>query len=113
MADRERREWGYLIIWEFQVRAGLEKRFEQVYGADGEWAQLFVQDKSYMGTELIRNFKSSRTYMTLDFWTSQAAYEAFREQHAAEYKAIDEKCEQMTEGELEIGRFVRVGGQTE
>lgn len=112
MADRKRGEWGYLIVWEFQVHEGMEKSFEMVYGARGQWAQLFMQDQSYVETELIRSLKSARSYMTLDFWTSQGAYEAFRERHAAEYKTIDEKCEQMTESEREIGRFVRVGDQT-
>lgn len=110
MAIRERGPWGYLIIWEYRVRAGMEKRFEKAYGSDGDWAQLFIQDQSYMGTELIHNLKPARTYVTLDFWVSQAAYDEFREQHLAQYKALDEKCEPMTESEREIGRFVRVAG---
>ncbi len=110
MAIRDHGPWGYLIIWEYRVRAGMEKRFEKVYKSDGDWAQLFSQHQSYMSTELIHNLKAARTYLTLDFWESQAAYEEFRGQHLTEYKALDEKCEEMTEHEREIGRFVRVGG---
>jgi len=110
MAIRERGQWGYLIIWEYRVRAGMEKRFEKVYRSDGDWPRLFSQHESYIGTELIHNLKSARTYVTLDFWLSQAAYDEFQEQHSAEYNALDEKCEPMTESELEIGRFVRVVG---
>jgi hypothetical protein len=42
-ANRARREWGFLIMFEFQVRAGMEKRFKQVYGAKGDWARLFIR----------------------------------------------------------------------
>jgi hypothetical protein len=115
-ANREHREWGYLIMWEFQVLEGMEKRFEKVYGTRGDWAQLFGQDELYMGTELIHKLKgedlqAGRTYITLDFWTSQQAYEAFRKRHFAKYKAIDQECQEMTKSEREIGRFVRVSNK--
>jgi heme-degrading monooxygenase HmoA len=105
------RDWGYLIMWEFQVRAGMEKRFEKIYGAEGGWARLFHQDDSYIGTELIHHFNSENTYVTLDFWTSSEAYDKFRKQHLAKYKALDRKCEALTESEREIGRFVRVSNK--
>jgi len=54
--------------------------------------------------------KDRRMYLTLDYWTSQEAYEAFRERHLAEYKAIDARCETMTESEREIGRYGTVSG---
>jgi hypothetical protein len=105
-------------MWEFQVRTGMEKRFEKVYGSDGDWARFFGQDESYIGTELIHNLKGEeskcgdlkgeRTYVTLDFWTSQKAYDEFRNRHLAKYKALDRKGQEMTESEREIGRFVRV-----
>jgi hypothetical protein len=98
-------------MWEFQVREGMEKRFEKVYGSEGSWALLFAQDESYIGTELIHHFSSARSYATLDFWTSQEAYDKFRKRRLADYKALDEKCEDLTDGEREIGRFVRVSNE--
>jgi len=95
-------------MFEFQVREGMEKRFKKVYGAKGDWARLFMQDESYIATELVHALKSKRTYLTLDFWTSQKAYDAFRKRHLDEYSALDQKCEEMTENEREIGRFVRI-----
>ena len=97
--------WGQVIIWEFQVRPGMEKQFEEVYGPQGEWARLFSRDEAYLGTELIRDSKVPRRYVTLDYWSSEKAYDNFRNCHRESYKAIDQKCEAMTEGEREIGRF--------
>lgn len=85
----------------------MEKRFEQVYGAKGDWARFFRQDESYIGTELMHD-KGERTYVTLDFWTSEKAHDEFRKQHLAKYMDLDQKCQEMTESEREIGRFVRV-----
>ena len=111
LASRKRAAWGYLIVWEFQVRAGIEERFEKVCGSDGDWARFFSQDKAYMGTELIRDLKGERIYVTLDFWTSQESYESFRKRHHTKYKALDRKYEEMTESEREIGRFARVSSR--
>jgi heme-degrading monooxygenase HmoA len=107
-SKRKRGEWGYLIIWEFQVRAGMEKGFERVYGSDGDWAQLFSPDESYFGTHLVRSRNGERTYVTLDFWRSQQDYDRFRKRHFVKYTALDQQCEGLTESEREIGEFVRV-----
>ena len=104
-----RTEWGYLIIWEFRVRIGMEKRFDAAYRSGGEWARFFKRGKGYVGTELNRDVRDPQRFVTLDFWTSREAYEKFREQHLAEYKTIDGMCEAMTEKESEIGKFERAG----
>jgi len=110
MLKPTRAGWGFLVIWEFTVRRGQESAFEQAYGSDGEGVRLFRRDPAYLGTDLARDLKDRRMYLTLDYWTSQEAYEAFRERHLAEYKAIDARCETMTESEREIGRYGTVSG---
>jgi heme-degrading monooxygenase HmoA len=100
--------WGYLIVWEFQVKTGAEAQFEKVYGPRGAWSEFFKQAEGYLGTELNRDLQKPGRYLTLDFWHSQEMYERFREQHKSEYKVLDVRCEQMTEGEREIGSFARI-----
>lgn len=95
----------YVIVWEFRIRPGVQKQFEEAYGFHGEWVRLFRQDPAYIRTDLIQDVHEARRYLTLDFWASEAAYEAFRESRKDEYKSIDAKCEQMTEAEREVGRF--------
>lgn len=94
----------FLVVWEFWVRPGAEAQFERAYGAQGAWVQLFLGDPKYGGTRLVRDAKDSRRYLTLDWWTSQVAYESFRQRYAAEYLVIDRECEKLTERETEIGR---------
>ena len=94
----------FVIEWQFQVRPGHERRFEEIYGPEGAWAQLFRQDSGYIRTELQRDPNHPRRYQTRDFWQSREAYEAFRREYRAQYEALDAQCEELTEHELEIGR---------
>ena len=104
-------EWRYLIIWEFRVRAG-GGRFEKVYGPLGDWARFFARDDGFVRTELNHDLKDGRRYVTLDFWVSREAYENFRQQNATEYAALDQKFEELTEKELEIGKFERIANRS-
>jgi heme-degrading monooxygenase HmoA len=95
----------YVIVWEFRVRRGKAKQFEKSYGPHGQWVRLFRQDPAYIRTELIRDVHDATRYLTLDFWASEEAYEAFRESHSNQYEIIDARWELMTDDEQEVGRF--------
>lgn len=95
----------YVTLWEFHVRPGLQPEFERIYGSHGDWVQLFRTAKGYMRTELYRDLHNPHRYITMDFWESESAYRHFREQHADEYRAIDQRCEELTEKERALGSF--------
>jgi heme-degrading monooxygenase HmoA len=108
MGETKPQWWrGYVVIWEFHVRPQMTERFEEAYGSRGVWARFFAQGAGYIATELSRDEKNPARYITLDLWESREAYENFRAQHQAAYKAIDKECESLTESELELGRFAR------
>jgi heme-degrading monooxygenase HmoA len=71
-------------------------------------AELFRQEAGFVATELSRDSKDPRRYLTLDFWESKLAYERFRAERAEEYTALDAQCETFTEFERELGQFERV-----
>jgi heme-degrading monooxygenase HmoA len=98
-------QMAYVIVWEFRVRRGRAKQFEEAYGPHGEWVRLFRQDPAFIRTELIQDVHDASRYLTLDFWASEEAYQAFRESRRDEYKFIDARCEQTTKEEREVGRF--------
>src|SRR5215472_2439052 len=102
-------DWGYVVIWEFRVQPGMEADFERAYGSEGGWAQLFRTGDGFSGTELHRDVSVPGRYVTLDFWSSGEAYQRFRQRNAARYAAIDAECQSLTESEVEIGSFARVG----
>jgi heme-degrading monooxygenase HmoA len=94
----------FLIVWAFEARPGREPEFERAYSVDGDWSRLFTRSPEYRGTELLRH-AAGRGYLTIDRWTSVAAFESFREQWRSEYETLDRYCEQLTEREALVGRF--------
>ena len=92
----------FIFIWEYIVREGLEAKFEKIYGAQGDWAQLFKHGEGYLGTDLFRDSNHPRRYITIDRWTSFAAFDSFREKCRLQYEALDSRCEYLTEREAEI-----------
>ena len=69
----------HVIVWEFEARAGKEREFEKAYGAHGDWAMLFANCPDYRGTDLLKSI-TTRTYLTIDRWTSAAAFADFKRQ---------------------------------
>ncbi len=99
----------YVAVWEFLVKPGFESWFEQVYGPEGDWVRLFRRGKGHLGTQLLRDTRTARHYLTLDRWVSLAAYEAFRRRFAKEHALLDAACESLTETETPLGAFKPVG----
>jgi hypothetical protein len=56
---------------------------------------LLRRDTRYRGTQLLREVKRARLYMTMDMWQSREAYEEFREKYANEYAEIDRNWERL------------------
>ena len=96
----------YLIAWEFQVRPERRQDFERIYGADGEWAQLFRRGDGYLGTELLRDREHAGRYLVLDRWTSPERFGAFKSTHADDYQQLDHRCEALTQRESPLGTFI-------
>jgi hypothetical protein len=95
----------FLVLWEFDVKPGLESRFEKVHGPDGDWAQFFRGDPHYRETRLLRGALRPRADLTLDFWDSRDAYAHFRQQNREAYLVLDHACEAMTLSEKHLGSF--------
>jgi len=97
------------IIWEFRVKPGQELQFERHYSASGTWARFFRQSPAYRGTTLLRDVEDLRRYLTIDRWEDEGSFQRFKEERAAEYQALDEQFEELTEEERRVGVFVSAG----
>jgi heme-degrading monooxygenase HmoA len=79
--------------------------FEAAYGSEGAWAQLFRTSPEYRGTELLRDAYVSGNYVTIDRWTNEEAFRAFRKDHDSEYEVLDRKCDALTSHETRVGAY--------
>jgi heme-degrading monooxygenase HmoA len=103
----------FVALWEYEVKQGCEKRFEEAYGPDGGWVRLFRSNANYRETRLLRDALRPMIYLTLDFWNSRDAYEEFMAKHQAEYKRTDAIGEQITVKERRIGWFQMAEGSSQ
>jgi RimJ/RimL family protein N-acetyltransferase/heme-degrading monooxygenase HmoA len=94
----------FVVIWSYVVEADHAEAFERAYGENGDWARLFRSSPDFLGTELLHGEDGS--FVTIDRWSSAQAYDAFLAGHAAEYRKIDEACDELTTSERRIGRYV-------
>lgn len=94
-----------VIVWRFEPVAGREAEFARAYGPEGDWARLFMRAPGFLGTELLRERGRPGRWLTIDRWQSTAGHAAFARDHAAEYAALDERCEELTAHEERIGEF--------
>jgi heme-degrading monooxygenase HmoA len=97
----------FVILWEFEVKPGCEQSFESVYGLDGAWVQLFRRDPGYLRTLLLKDPSRPRTYLTLDFWHSESAFQSFRNANYEAYLALDRSTEGLTHRETHLGSFTQ------
>ncbi len=98
----------FLVLWEYEVKSGSEKQFEDLHGPAGDWARLFRTDSYYRETRLLLDPFRSNVYLTLDFWTSRDSYEKFMSARKAEYQAIDALGEYLTGNERRVGTYESV-----
>jgi heme-degrading monooxygenase HmoA len=98
-------------VWRFRPDPRSITGFELVYGPAGDWARLFASSPGFLGTTLLKGAGSTEDYLTIDRWRSSGDWEVFRADYAAEYQALDQRCESLTTAELEIGSFEELPAQ--
>ena len=96
----------FVVLWQFEIAEEKIAAFEAAYGPEGDWAGLFRKSAEYLGTELLRDVYISGSYLTIDRWTSEEAFRAFRKDHDAAYEQLDRACDSLTSRETRIGAYV-------
>ena len=95
----------FLVLWEFEVKPGRVRRFQEVYGPDGDWSSLFRTDPNHAGTRLFQDTARTDVFLTADYWLSRKSYEEFVALRRSEYKTLDAATEGLTLSERQIGSF--------
>jgi quinol monooxygenase YgiN len=92
----------FVRVWRYRVATAHQAAFESAYGSTGDWAQLFAQGVGYLGTDLSQDADDSAVWVTIDRWASRAAWEAFLNEHADTYEALDGKLSDLTTEQTEL-----------
>jgi heme-degrading monooxygenase HmoA len=89
-------------VWEYEVVAGREAEFEQLYGSDGAWTRLFARSAGHVSTELYRGVDLPARYLTVDRFSDTDSWQRFLTEHGGDYADLDSRCAQLTTSEVEI-----------
>ena len=95
----------FVVVWKFEIAEDKMTGFEAAYGPEGAWAQLFRRSPEYLGTELLRDAYIPGSYLTIDRWTSEEAFRAFRKEHDTDYEVVDRACDALTSRETRVGAY--------
>lgn len=97
-----------MYAWEFLAAPGKLAEFRRAYGPEGDWVRLFRRAPGYIRSELYQDQANPQRFITVDYWESKAACDAFRVHYQHEFEDLDVRCEEFTVKEREIGRFTPV-----
>lgn len=92
----------FVRVWEYRVRPECVHAFEQAYGAEGDWAQLFGSEPGFIGTVLFRDTGDELAFLTVDCWIDEESWMRFLVRRRGEYDALDGRFEELTEDERDV-----------
>jgi quinol monooxygenase YgiN len=93
------------IMWQFDVKNGREKEFEQLYGADGEWTTMNRPTRSYIGTSFLRDQNQSGRYLVIEYWSEMIVYEQHRAYRSDVIASLEERRTALIEAVEPVGIF--------
>lgn len=82
------------IYWELKVKFKERDKFEAFYDPKGEWVRFFSKSPDYQGTEVLESGENDGTFLILDEWTSEEAFQAYVQANRTAYDQLEEKAKQ-------------------
>ena len=95
----------YTIIWKYKVNKENQVEFEFEYGKVGTWSKLFMNSNNYLGSFLHKSLSMDHTYLLIDTWTDEKAYENFKNSNSIVYERLSSAFETLYESEEKMGTF--------
>jgi heme-degrading monooxygenase HmoA len=93
------------IMWQFEVKAGREAEFEELYGVDGEWTALNRHTRSYLGTSFLHDQNRSSRYIVVEYWSEMVVYEEHRVFRSDEIALLEERSRVLVDAVEPLGIF--------
>jgi quinol monooxygenase YgiN len=93
------------IMWQFEVKAGKEKQFEELYGADGDWTTLNRPTRSYLGTSFLRDQARPSRYVVIEYWSEMLVYEQHRAYRSDVIESLEQRRKALIDSVEPLGVF--------
>lgn len=82
----------FQVIWELKVKFKERDKFEAFYDTKGEWVKFFSKSPDYEGTEVLESGEGDGTFLVIDEWASEEAFQAFIQANKLAYDQLEEKA---------------------
>ncbi len=93
------------IMWQFDVKAGHEREFEQLYGVEGEWTAMNRHSRSYLGTSFLRDQNRPSRYIVVEYWSEMLVYEQHRAFRSDAIVSLEQRSHALVESVEPLGIF--------
>ena len=93
------------VVWQVDIREGVSKEFEHLYGADGAWTKLSRRSRSFLGSSFLRDMGSETRYLLIEYWGEMVVYEKHLADVSDEVAKLEKQREQLVERMETIGVF--------
>ena len=93
------------IMWQFDVKAGRESEFEELYGADGAWTAMNRHTRSYLGSSFLKDQNRPLRYIVIEYWSEMLVSEPARGSGMTAVAAFEEKRTALVETVEPMGVF--------
>ena len=93
------------IMWQFDVKNGRDKEFEQLYGVDGEWTVMNRQSRSYLGTSFLHDQNRLSRYIVIEYWSEMIVYERHQASRSAMVDVLKARSRTLVESVEPLGIF--------
>ena len=93
------------VVWQFDVKAGREREFEEFMGANGEWTNVSRHSRSYLGSSFLRDQNRAARYLVIEYWSELVVSEQPRTFRSEEMQALDRRRNDMAESVEPLGIF--------
>jgi heme-degrading monooxygenase HmoA len=105
VSDRGRLRGVFIRVWEYEVPEDRIDRFVAAYGPSGDWETLFARGGGFARTELFHSTRLAKRFVTLDWWRSEEAWQAFLDRWGDAYAELDATLQPLAAG----GRLLAEG----
>jgi len=93
------------IMWQFDVKAGCEAEFEELYGVEGEWTTLNRHTRSYLGTSFLHDQNRSSRYIVIEYWSEMLVSEHHRVFRSDGIALLEERTRALVDSVEPLGIF--------
>jgi len=93
------------IMWQFEVKQGSAKDFEQLYGVEGEWTAMNRHSRSYLGSSFLRDQNQSSRYVVVEYWSEMLVYEQHRAYRSEAIDTLEQRSRALVESVVPLGLF--------